>query len=152
MERIRHIDILRCIAIILVVIGHVGSVPGCGWIERFYPIYSYHLALFLFISGYLFKDIAKTDYKAFFLRKTKNLLLPLIGWNIVYAVIVNIFSNNIQTTYFPSTNQIWRQHMGYNDAPLVCQIHCLRHLRYTKRKSCCSGGFQERFLVYTGQC
>ena len=109
-SRHRHIDIARAVAIILVVLGHTGAIPDCAWLEMHFPIYSYHMALFLFISGYLFRDMEWSSFPAFLKKKSLYLLLPLIGWNIVYAVIVTL-CNRFQLTYFlPPTEQVWTFH------------------------------------------
>ena len=71
-ERNRSIDILRAIAIILVVIGHMYPVPGCEWLQENFRAGSYRLAIFLFISGYLFRDMEWKDYGSFTLRKTRS--------------------------------------------------------------------------------
>ncbi len=106
-ERNRSIDILRAVAIILVVIGHSFPVPGCEWWQSHFPAGSYRLALFLFISGYLFRDIEWADFPDFIGRKTKNLALPLIGWNIVYAVIVSLINLRHPMDFLPPTTRVW---------------------------------------------
>lgn len=109
-ERNRAIDILRAIAIILVVIGHMFPVPGCEWWQTHFSAGCYRMALFLFISGYLFRDIEWADFPDFIGRKTKNLLVSLIGWNIVYACIVSLINLRHPVNYLPPTSQIWNWH------------------------------------------
>lgn len=107
-EHNRAIDILKIIAIILVVMGHMGFIPRLGGaFEPYFPIYSYHILLFLFCSGYLFRDFDWRDLGRFVWRKTRSLALPLIGWNIVYAGIVSLINLRHPVTYFPATEQIW---------------------------------------------
>ena len=109
-ERNRSIDILRAIAIVLVVLGHSFPIPGCEWWQSHFSAGSYRMALFLFISGYLFRDIEWSDLPSFVWRKTKNLVFPLIGWNIVYAGIVSIINFRHPVNYLPSTEQVWNMH------------------------------------------
>lgn len=72
-ERNRAIDILKAVAIILVVMGHMGFVPRLGAaFEYYFPIYSYHMPLFLFCSGYLFRDMDWSDFGWFVWRKTRS--------------------------------------------------------------------------------
>lgn len=106
-SRNRRIDILRAIAIIMVVIGHTGNVPGAGWAYTYFPLMSYHMAIFLFISGYLYHDLEWKDFPSFCWRKTKNLAIPLLGWNIVYAGIVSILSWRNVVDYLPSLQEMW---------------------------------------------
>lgn len=51
--RISYIDQLKGIAILLVVLGHVIGYNNCedSFLWRF--IYSFHMPLFMFISGYV---------------------------------------------------------------------------------------------------
>ena len=46
-ERNRSIDILRAIAIILVVFAHMFPVPGGAWLSEHFHASSYRLAIFL---------------------------------------------------------------------------------------------------------
>ncbi|KAF1041618.1 MAG: hypothetical protein GAK35_03195 [Herbaspirillum frisingense] len=68
MQRQRWIDVLRGIGIILVVWGHVYG----GY--SFDIIFLFHMPLFFFISGYLFRPVA--DLGAFCRRKAIQLLVP----------------------------------------------------------------------------
>lgn len=67
-KRIDYIDILKAIGIILMVMGHI------SFGTHFYIfIHAFHMPLFFFISGYLYK---RKDFKSFFVGKLKSLLLP----------------------------------------------------------------------------
>ena len=67
MNRIEYIDIMKGIAIILVVIGHYIGVP---FIKTF--IWSFHMPLFVFLSGYFFKPEKKKQV----LNAAKSYLKP----------------------------------------------------------------------------
>ncbi len=76
-ERKRWIDVLKGIGAILVLFGHL--VPYNSRLKIY--IYSFHMPLFFFISGYLFrydKNISKFTYK-----KIKSLLLPYIVFSVI---------------------------------------------------------------------
>lgn len=105
--RNRRMDILRAIAIVLVVIGHTGALPSATWYSTFFPMGSYRLAIFLFISGYFFRDLTWQAYPAFVWKKTKSLLIPFLGWNIVYAGIISILRWRDIVDYLPSLREIW---------------------------------------------
>ena len=50
--------ILSAIGICFVVFGHLGDIfTGVGTFYEWFPYYSFHLPLFLFITGYFFKDL-----------------------------------------------------------------------------------------------
>ena len=67
------VDLMKALAILLVVSGHLEfSLLGI-----FTP-YSFQLALFFFISGYLFKDKYLNDVVTFIERRFKSLLVLLV--------------------------------------------------------------------------
>lgn len=69
-KRIEWIDMSKGYGVILVIIGHFG-INGLGnW------IYSFHMPLFFFLAGYVFKS--EIPIKEFFLRKVKGLIIPYI--------------------------------------------------------------------------
>ena len=79
------INLLKALAIILVVSGHLEfSVFGM------FPPYSFQLALFFFISGMLFKEKYIDDVKTYFIKRIKSLLLPYFGYEIAYIIITFI--------------------------------------------------------------
>ncbi len=72
-QRIQHIDIAKGIGILLVVLGHNSIVIGQK-AELFNIIYSFHIPLFLFLSG-LFLNQRET-LKAAIVNKTDAILKP----------------------------------------------------------------------------
>lgn len=80
--------ILSVFGIIFVVCGHVEGINNSIFLSSVFQFYSFHMALFAFISGYFFKDGKAKDY---IWKKTKKLIIPYIIWNIIYGIIVNIF-------------------------------------------------------------
>lgn len=78
-EFANRVTLLKALAILLVVSGHLEfSLLGI-----FTP-YSFQLALFFFISGYLFKDKYINDVPNFITRRCKSLLVPYFWYNIFY--------------------------------------------------------------------
>ena len=70
-KRIQYIDIARGIAIILMIIGHVIE----GLPRKI--IYSFHMPLFIIVSGLLYKDRNAKDTIKNILKK---LILPYAIW------------------------------------------------------------------------
>lgn len=66
--RMEWIDISKGLGIILVIFGHIHS----GKVREL--IYSFHMPLFFFLSGAVFK--IKSDFKTFFIKKVKALVRP----------------------------------------------------------------------------
>ena len=91
-ERNIYVDVIKGIAIILVVIGHCiqfGSGRACLESEDFFNdplfkfIYSFHMPLFMLVSGYLFANTIKRGTNEIIKRKAGTILLPLISWNTI---------------------------------------------------------------------
>lgn len=73
-----HYELLlvQSIAILAMVLGHTGpTLTPVGAV--IFPYYSWHMPLFVFISGFLFS--AKGSYASFAVKKTRRLLLPALG-------------------------------------------------------------------------
>ena len=77
-----RVNVLKALAILLVVSGHLEF----SLLGMFTP-YSFQLALFFFISGYLFKEKYLDDVANFFERRVKTLLVPYFLYNIFYLVV-----------------------------------------------------------------
>ena len=78
-ERRLWIDLLKGIMIYLVVFGHL--FPNL-LIEK--HIYSFHMCIFFFISGYLYTG--NQNKKEYIIKKIKNLLLPFLIWNTICSL------------------------------------------------------------------
>ena len=69
-ERIKWIDVAKGYGIILVIYGHVATDIFATW------LYTFHVPLFFFLSGYFFNPDKKP--KEFLYSKSKGLLLPYL--------------------------------------------------------------------------
>jgi fucose 4-O-acetylase-like acetyltransferase len=77
--------ILSAIGIILVVTGHLGfNVLEIGGL---FPYYSFHVFIFLFVSGYFYRKEAEEDIVGYIKGKCITLLLPYFGWNLFYGIV-----------------------------------------------------------------
>lgn len=86
-NRNKRIDILKGIAIVLVVMGHSGI--SCA---RF--IYLFHMALFFIVSGQLYKfshEEGITGIKDFVVRKIKRLWVPYFIFTVIFTLLNNTF-------------------------------------------------------------
>jgi fucose 4-O-acetylase-like acetyltransferase len=92
-KRLEYIDLLKGIAILLVVVGHFIQYNTYSAQSNFIykTIYSFHMELFMFLSGYIaFKTtniINLDDGLKFLKKKAVSLLLPYITWGIFYNVL-----------------------------------------------------------------
>lgn len=104
----KSLSVAKGIGIILMVVGH----SGCPDIlNRF--IYMFHMPLFFFISGYLFKDKYLDDNKLFVKRKIKGLYWPFIKWELIFLAFHNLFSY----IHFYKSGYEWR-----NFAEMILRI------------------------------
>lgn len=81
--RNKQIDVLKGIGAILVVIGHL--VPYEGHLKII--IYAFHMPLFFFLSGLVFST--KKNFKEYFIKNLKTLILPYFIFNII-SLLFNI--------------------------------------------------------------
>lgn len=115
-NRLDEIDILKSIGIILMIMGHIGF----GSVFDYY-IHSFHMPMFYFISGFLYKR-SKLSFKDFVKKKVKSLIIPYIVFAIFHLLIwyllciilnnpidieytINIFSFN--TDSLPISGALW---------------------------------------------
>ena len=87
-EENKQMRILSAIGMILVVAGHLGySVFDVGGL---FPYYSFHVFIFLFVSGYFYREEAEQHLLQYIGKKCKTLLLPYFIWNLVYGILAAI--------------------------------------------------------------
>lgn len=93
-ERIGWIDVVKGIGIFLVVLGHIWTGPNETYLGRRY-IYSFHMPLFFFISGFVFKIKSSTGFIIFFKKKFKSLIYPYMIFSIISFIYFFIFENTL---------------------------------------------------------
>lgn len=70
-QRVSYLDVCKGLGIVLVVWGHVFTTnPIRTW------IYSFHMPLFFFLSGYLFFSDKSESFKIFAAKKFRSILIP----------------------------------------------------------------------------
>lgn len=96
-DRNPYLDILKAVTILLVVIGH--SIQYGGGMENltggyflynpvFIFIYSFHMPLFMLVSGYLFAFSCKNkSWLELLISKSKQILIPLFSWSCVSLAV-----------------------------------------------------------------
>ena len=82
-RRTDYVDIMRGIAILFVILGHVKTGP-IGSLKWFWYS-SFHLQIFFFVTGLFFSD--KGSFKEFFKHKLKTLVKPYV----IYSIILYIY-------------------------------------------------------------
>lgn len=95
-QRNIYLDIAKGITIILVVLGHSIQYGSFEYLHAqffqdplFVAIYSFHMPLFMLISGYLFRgSICRHSFKYNIRTRFMSLLLPVIIWNSIYVALI----------------------------------------------------------------
>lgn len=107
--RIQYVDRLKGLAIILVVMGHVGGFcfqEGVEMLSRF--VGSFHMPLFMFLSGFVLKRESSMQLKRWY-RRIGGLMLPLIIIGLCFSMyIMHIQDLEVIETFITSDNK-----MGY---------------------------------------
>lgn len=81
----REFRILSAIGIILVAAGHLGF--NLFDVGGLFPYYSFHVFIFLFVSGYFYKPEAENKIGSYIKGKCVTLLVPYFAWNLFYGII-----------------------------------------------------------------
>lgn len=76
--------LLSGIAIVMVAAGHLGY--NILTVGDLFPYYSFHVPLFMFISGYFYKESAEEHPLAYVGKKVRRLLVPYFIWNFIYGL------------------------------------------------------------------
>lgn len=113
-ERALTPDICKGIAILLVVWGHVLQ-QGLFGVAEIHEnpavkiIYSFHMPLFVLISGYFFyASQKKKSIKEIIVQRGKNLLKIILIWNTIHYAIALLLSCLIEKQAFFSIKSWWR--------------------------------------------
>lgn len=87
-NRLIYIDALRGFAMLLVIVGHLIQFNYSTGIENpiFNIIYSFHMPLFFFISGYVHSLSKKCTPLEFIKKRVRHLILPAITWTCIVPV------------------------------------------------------------------
>ena len=84
----RQFRVLSAFGIIFVVAGHLGY--GVFDLGGLFPYYSFHVFIFLFVSGYFYKDEAEKNIGSYIWKKCRGLLLAYFLWNLFYGILAQV--------------------------------------------------------------
>ena len=88
MKRLVEFDIAKALCIVLVVMGHYSAAEPVWWVDVHNIIYTFHMPLFLFASGYIYIAFKKEEsYGHFLLKKLKRLVIPYIVTSVIIIAI-----------------------------------------------------------------
>ena len=89
MERIVFIDVAKAICIVLVVIGHYVPDEAPGWYVALHDvIYTFHMPLFMFASGYVYIATKRNvGYGTFIMKKVRRLMVPYFTTSVIVIAL-----------------------------------------------------------------
>ena len=96
--RLPYFDVLKLFAIFLVLWGHciqyfLSSQYSDEPVYRY--IYSFHMPLFMMISGYFSASSMKLRFTELITKKSRQLLLPCVSWAIIFTIIASTRTNQL---------------------------------------------------------
>lgn len=97
-ERIESIDVAKGIAIISIVVGHLGFIGPGGVNVLFRIVFQYHVPLFFIIAGYFLST--KVEFKQFIKQKMTRLIAPYAS-TCLAMLIVLLFWKYVARTMEP---------------------------------------------------
>lgn len=97
-KRLQSMDLLKFMAIFLVLWGHAEQyLVSDDFIDRavYRHIYSFHMSLFMMISGFFFAMTIKPGVMKNVLNKARQLILPAVCWTIIFGLLSALIFQNI---------------------------------------------------------
>ncbi len=81
--------LLSLLGILFVVDGHLSG--GLFDLNGLLPYYSFHMPLFVFISGYFFRRGSEQNIPGYVKKKFIRLMVPYLSWNLFYGILAQVF-------------------------------------------------------------
>lgn len=125
MERSNYLDTLKGLLIFLVCLGH--GIQYNGYINKtafwndpiFEGIYSFHMPLFMAISGFLAFNFTKKISLSSSIKKLSCLIVPILSWTSLYLIFLLVTNSNsmnltkIISTYLFGLWYLWALAISY---------------------------------------
>lgn len=87
-SRITWIDFFKGFGALLVIFGHSNLPEYLAW-----WIWSFHMPMFFYISGYLFSNHKAIDLKSFLKRRVETLLVPYFFFSAILLILLPILNS-----------------------------------------------------------
>lgn len=110
--RLVEMDVLKCVAIFLVLWGHAQNLVSGECFDRpvYYHIYSFHMPLFMMISGFFFAMTLRGGFADTFRRKARQLLLPCAVCIVLFWLLDGLLFGedmSLKHLLYRATHEIW---------------------------------------------
>ena len=83
-----EMNIIKALAIIAMVVGHSRG----PWVAN---VYLYHMALFIFVSGYFYNEKYSENPKELIIKRFKSLYIPFLKFNFFILIFKILILENI---------------------------------------------------------
>ncbi|WP_158584951.1 acyltransferase family protein [Lacrimispora algidixylanolytica] len=153
--------VLYVLGIIFVVAGHSSANSGLNIMTNWFHLYSFHLGIFVFSSGYFYSEKAKDNFFLYMWNKVKRLLVPLYLWNVIYGILVILLKakgfsmggeftlRNLLLTPILTGHQFIYNLGGWFIVPLFCvEIFHVMYKKIFGKVLACIGGNYFTFVAY----
>lgn len=130
-RRVHYIDLAKFLAILLVCVGH-----SCKMVENessnslYEFIYSFHMPLFMMLSGMFAEKSLSIDILSFIKKKTTQLLVPAFSTIAIVCVFYYLFSKHPSFGFFLSEiiGGMW-----FLKCLFACYLYCYLFHKITKK-------------------
>lgn len=128
-ERITFIDSLKGFLILLVIVGHIGYANYPDTTIVYDVIYSFHMPLFVFVSGFLMNSITPTKL----LHKLPSLLFPFI----IVGMLFSLYRGSGFYDWLLSANKnyFWYLLVLFYCYVIICCVYWMQERIHVKKQS-----------------
>lgn len=129
--RIIWLDIVKLFAIVLVVYGHCIQQFDGNYLESslFVAIYSFHMPLFMMLSGYVLNYNKLLNYKGVLTKRFCQLILPSLFW----ITIIYVIENAIDVRHLPFSRALWYG-LWFLKSLFACTLILVIPMRFIRNK------------------
>lgn len=129
--RIIWLDIVKLFAIVLVVYGHCIQQFDGNYRESslFVAIYSFHMPLFMMLSGYVLNYNKLLNYKGVLTKRFCQLILPSLFW----ITIIYVIENAIDVRHLPFSRALWYG-LWFLKSLFACTLILVIPMRFIRNK------------------
>lgn len=157
--RLLYFDLLKFLAIFLVIWGHCIQffLSSYECMDSVYlAIYSFHMPLFMMISGYFSLNSYSLMPNAFLKKKTQELILPVFTWGVIFEgihIIINLCNWIPLYTYY-DLKAFYIHNLWFLKSLFVCYIfaYCCFKQGRTNYFMLLATFIVSQFITYSNIC
>ena len=87
--RVAWVDVLKCIGIFCIYLGHFGTAVG-----KFYSfVFIFHVPLFFFVSGFFSKSVLKENFFKYIWDRFTRIMIPYFVFALVAEFMIAVINN-----------------------------------------------------------